>query len=74
MICDICGQEGARIRRVAIEISGKTFGFGRDCFASLAMTQVAYPTCHCERSEAISKPQLFIEDSIEYMARVKIYW
>ena len=50
--------------RISIETSGKTHGFDRDCFASLAMTVCM---CHCEErsDEAISKPQLFCENSID---------
>ena len=43
MVCDICGKEGARIRRVA-----KTYGKGKDI---LVIENVPVVTCpHCGES------------------------
>jgi YgiT-type zinc finger domain-containing protein len=43
MVCDICGKEGARIRRVA-----KTYGKGKDI---LVIENVPIVTCpHCGES------------------------
>jgi len=43
MVCDICGEEGARIRRVA-----KTYGKGKDI---LVIENVPVVTCpHCGES------------------------
>lgn len=40
MICDNCGKQGARIRRIA-----KTYGKGKDIFVIENVPVVTYPHC-----------------------------
>ena len=59
MVCDVCGKEGARIRRVS-----ETFGKGQDL---LVVENVPLVTCpHCGES-------YFTADTLHELERIKLH-
>ena len=59
MICDVCGEEGARIRRVT-----ETFGKGQDL---LVIENVPLVTCpHCGES-------YFTADNLHELERIRLH-
>ena len=59
MICDVCGKEGARIRRVT-----ETFGKGQDL---LVIENVPLVTCpHCGES-------YFTADTLHELERIRLH-
>ena len=59
MVCDVCGQEGARVRRVS-----ETFGKGLDL---LVIENVPLVTCpHCGES-------YFTADTLHELERIKLH-
>ena len=59
MICDVCGEEGARIRRVT-----ETFGKGQDL---LVIENVPLVTCpHCGES-------YFTADTLHELERIRLH-
>ena len=59
MVCDVCGKDGARIRRVS-----ETFGKGQDL---LVVEEVPLVTCpHCGES-------YFTADTLYELERIKLH-
>lgn len=59
MVCDVCGKEGARMRRVS-----ETFGKGADL---LVIEKVPLVTCpHCGES-------YFTADTLHELERIKLH-
>ncbi len=59
MVCDICGQEGARIRRVA-----ETYGKGKDLIVIENIPMVSCP--HCSES-------YFTAETLHEIERIRLH-
>lgn len=59
MICEICGKEGAKIRRVA-----RTYGQGKDLLVIENVPIVSYP--HCGES-------YFTSETLHEIERIKLH-
>jgi YgiT-type zinc finger domain-containing protein len=59
MLCDVCGQEGARIRRIT-----RTYGKGKDLLVIENIPVISCPHCH---------EDYFTAETLHEIERIKLH-